>query len=429
MSLPTHAPVGRRDFLTAAAAAAVAVGVPRIAPAKTAAAPAAEWRGWRGPGGDNHAAAGAGAPASMTADRVAWSVPVPGRGHSSPVVAGDSVYLTTADERAGTQSVLAFDTDGTPRWARVVHDRGLPEENHPKNTEASPTVAFDGTGLLAAFYNGGAIRLTRLNAAGEIEWQRVAGAYAPQKYKYGYAASPHLHGGGAIVGGDFDGNAFLACLDAATGEERWKVRRPSATSFSSPVVARVAGRDQLLLSGGRMVAGYDPADGSTLWTAPGATTMATCGTCVWDESRVFASGGYPEAETVAIDAADGRVVWSNRVKCYEQSMLVVDEHLYGVSDGGVVYCWRCEDGTIAWRERIGGAYSSSPLLVGDTIHVFDETARGTAFAANPDGYERRGETKLGDAMFASPVTVRDTTYLRVAKLDGGLRRESLLAVR
>ena len=368
-------------------------------------------------------------PTTIDESVIAWSVPVPGRGHSSPIVYDDQIFLTTADKSAGTQSVLAITRQGQPAWQRVVHQGGIPAANHPKNTEASPSVACDGQFVFSAFYNDRAVQLTKLSLDGQIVWQKRVHSYFPNKYKYGYAASPCLYRDQIILVGDYDGDSFLASLDRDTGKTTWKVKRPSKISFSSPIIANVAGRDQLLLSGCEQVASYDPSNGRLLWKAPGATTYATCGTMVWDDDRVFASGGYPKAETVCIRAdGSGEILWSNNVKCYEQSMLFHQGHVYAVSDGGVAYCWRGSDGKAMWKQRLGGNYSSSPLLVGEDIHVFNERGEGFAYKASPNDYQELGRSRVGDEVFSSPVVVDDTMYLRVA-VRRERRQESLLAIR
>ncbi|MEL6109246.1 MAG: PQQ-binding-like beta-propeller repeat protein [Planctomycetota bacterium] len=413
--------------MTAAASVALTAGV--VPKAFAASGPDTQWWRWRGPQGTNQAATGTSAPANIDRAKAVWSVNVPGRGHSSPIVVGDSIYLTTADKRAGTQSVLAVSRDGKAKWIQTVHQGGIPAENHPKNTEASSTLAFDGEALFGSFYNAGAIHLTKLDTSGRVLWQKSVGAYQPKQYKYGYAASPLLYGNTVIVVGDFDGPGFLAALDRQTGETVWKVRRPGRLSFSSPIVATIAGREQLLLSGADMVASYDPKTGDLIWKVDDATTMATCGTMVWDGDRVFASGGYPKPETVCIAAdGSGKVLWSNNTKCYEQSMLAYRGYIYAVADSAIAFCWRASDGKTMWRQRLGGKYSSSPLLVGETIYVYNETGDGFTFAANPGGFEGKVQKRIADEVFASPVVVDDTLYLRVAD-NRGQRQESLLAFR
>lgn len=434
---PRHVSLDRRTAMGSMLAAGSMLSIagwwaPSVRADVAAADPRAsqQWWTWRGPSGNNHAAQGTKVPDSISEKNIVWSVDIPGRGHSTPILVDDALYMATADKASGTQAVLKITTGGKPVWMQPIHKGGLPAENHSKNTEASSTLTYDGESLFAVFYNNDAIRLTRLSTNRKIIWQKNIGYYRPNQYKYGYAASPLIHGSNVIVIGDFDGESFLAAVDRETGTTTWKVRRPKATSFSSPIVASIGGRDQLLISGTNMVASYDPASGDLNWKSEGATTMATCGTMLWDDQRVYASGGYPEAETVCVAAdGSGRVLWSNHTKCYEQSMLLHEGFLYAIADSGVAHCWRASDGETMWRQRLGGNYSSSPILVGNTIHVFNEDATGFAFAATPDGYRAKGQCRVGSEAFASPIVVGDTMYLRVATSKADRRQENVLAVR
>lgn len=390
----------------------------------------AAWWTWRGPLGNNVAATAEFVAGAIAPDRVIWRVPVPGRGHSSPIVTKDAIYLTTADTQAGAQSLLASErATGKPLWSQLVHRGGLPAENHPKNTEASPSVAFDGQRVLASFYNSDAIWLSAYGLDGTRLWQKSVGRYLPSRYRYGYAASPAIYGDTAIIIGEWDGPSFLAAVALDTGEVVWKTERIESPSFSSPIVAHVAGRDQLVMSGQSMIASYDPTDGKLLWKA-NAIAMATCGTVVWDDQHVYASGGFPESQTACV-RADGsaEIIWSNNQKCYEQSMLCAGGYVYAVTDQGLAYCWRARDGETMWRERLGGKYSSSPLLVGDTIYAFNEDGDSFAFRASPERFLSIGEAKIGDEVFASPAVVGDTMYLRVASFVDRERQEYLLAIR
>lgn len=388
-----------------------------------------DWPCWRGPQGNNIAPQGSAVPDAITADHIRWTSPVPGRGHSSPIIVGEQIFLTTANIPAGTQSVLAYErATGKSQWETVVHRGGLPTENHPKNTEASPTLACDGESLFAVFYNASALVLTSLAPDGAIRWQKNLGPYDPQLYKYGYASSPLLYKDLVIVVGDYERQPFLVACNRRTGEEVWRGVRPLTMSFSSPIIAQTGGRDQLLLSGGNVVISYNPDSGEILWRA-NATSMATCGTIVWNDSMVFASGGFPKAETAGIRSdGSGEVVWRNNQKCYEQSMLVVDDYVYAVTDAGIAYCWRADDGETMWRERLGGAYSSSPILVGTTIHVFNEAGQGFAFKADPSGYIALGQSKFADDVFATPAVIGKTMFMRVARNEAGKRQEYLLAI-
>lgn len=387
------------------------------------------WYGWRGPGGNNIAADGATIPDQIGPENIRWATPVPGRGHSSPIVTEDKIFLTTAHRTKGLQSVLGFDRNtGKPSWEQIIHRGGLPTENHPKNTEASSTLAFDGENLFAVFYNSKSLWLTSIGPDGTIRWQENLGTYNPMLYKYGYAASPLLYKNSVIVVADYDGQPFLTARDRASGKMIWKVARPVTISFSSPICAQTSGRDQIILSGGNKVISYDPVNGKTLWEVE-ATTMATCGTAVWDDDQVYVSGGYPKKETVAIRTdGSGKIVWSNNQKCYEQSILLHEGFVYAATDSGVAYCWRASDGEQMWRERLGGDYSSSPVLVGSTIHVFNEQGEGFAFKASSESFKLLGRNQLADDVFPTPSIVGDKMYMRFAKRQGDVRQEYLACI-
>ncbi len=393
-------------------------------------AAAADWRTWRGPTG-NGVAAESEAPATTWSEtsNVVWSAPVPGRGHSSPAVVGGRIVLTTADEAAQVQSVLAFDrATGKPLWKTDVHRGGFPAKIHVKNTHASPTPASDGERVYVSFFNAEAVHVTALDLEGKRAWQTTVGPLRPKQYQHGYAPSPMLYKGLVVVAVDSDEPGFLAALDAKTGRMKWRVPRPAKTSYSTPVVARLAGRDQLLVSGCEIVASYDPATGRPLWSTPG-TTQATCGTIVWDKDLVFASGGYPKSETVAVRAdGSGRVVWRNAQKCYEQSMLAWEGHLYAVTDAGTAFCWSAADGTERWTARVSGKPSASPVLAGGNIYVSDERGTTNVFRADPKEFKEVARNKLGDESMATPVFCGNRIYARVAKGSGGSRQESLYCI-
>ncbi|QDU92868.1 outer membrane protein assembly factor BamB family protein [Lignipirellula cremea] len=387
-----------------------------------------DWPHWRGPN-DNSVADGPAPPTSWDeTQNVVWKTPVPGRGHSSPTVFGDFLYLATADEQAQTQSVVCFDRNtGKQLWQTIVGRGGFPKI-HNKNTHASQTVACDGERLFITFLGNDRIDLTALSLDGKQLWQKTVGPFQPKAYKYGYSASPLIYKETVIVVGDCDTGSFLTAFNRRSGEVVWQGKRPATLSWSSPIVATIAGRDQLLLSGGGMVSSYDPATGRGLWQTE-ATTAATAGTMVWEGDYVFASGGYPKAETVCVKAdGSGRVVWSNNAKCYEQSLLVHDGYLYAVTDPGVAYCWKASDGQEMWKTRLQGPISSSPVLAGGNIYAADERGTMFVFRADPSKFELVAQNQLGDEMFATPTICDGQIFLRVAQSGAGGRRETLYCI-
>ncbi len=394
---------------------------------------AEDWPQWRGPTGNNHAADGATAPVEWSEDSgLAWSVPVPGRGHSSPTIVGDRIYLTTCDEEAQTQSLLLYDrASGKQLQQRIVHSGKLPPKIHGNNTHASPTVACDGQRVYALFDNDLAAWVTAFDLEGNQLWQQRVTEFNPKKYVFGFGSSPILAGNLLIVTAEYDGpDSGIYAIDTATGKRRWKAPRTKSLSYSTPIVAELAGKQQLLLSGNLAIASYDPTTGKENWSTRGAA-HATCGTMVWDANRglAFASGGYPRSFTCAVRGdGDHAVVWENSTKCYEQSMLVVDGFLYGVADSGVAYCWQGTDGKVMWKHRLGGKFSSSPLLVDSRIYVTNEQGTTFLYAASPNGFESLGKNQLGDECFATPTPVDGRLYHRFATSANGDRQEFLAAI-
>ncbi|MFM8890448.1 MAG: PQQ-binding-like beta-propeller repeat protein [Planctomycetia bacterium] len=387
---------------------------------------ARDWPWWRGPTHDGHAAAGESPPLEWSDTRnVRWSVPVPGRGSSSPTVVGDRVYLTTCDEAVGSQSVLAFDRgSGAPVWTTMVHEQGAMRKNE-RSTGASGSVTCDGERLFVAFPTSGAVFVTALSLAGEEIWRRRLCDY---QIHQGYGASPLLHGDTVIVVADHKGGGTVAALDRRTGALVWKQPRPPVPNYSSPVVYRLFGREQLILIGCDKVASHDPATGAVLWEREGATTECVT-TPVTDGERIFTSGGYPRNHVSAV-RADGsaRIEWENDQRDYVPSMLVREGHLYAVLDAGVAVCWESATGVQKWKQRLGGNFSGSPVLVGDRILATSESGETHVFLARPDRFESLAVNKLGDEAFASPAVCGDRIYLRVASGTGAERRERLVCV-
>ena len=387
-----------------------------------------DWPGWRGPQGNGVVAA----PASVTqwsqSENVLWSADVPGRGHSSPVIVGDRVYLATADDGAQQQFVLAFDrSDGSEVWRTQVNEGGFPGSSqlHRKGTNANSTVACDGEQIYIAFLNHDKITASALDLDGEIVWRKELGAF---NSKFGYAPSPVLYKSLVIFAADNQGGGYLAALDRATGEIAWRKARPAVSTYSSPAIANIAGRDQLLISGCDRVVGFDPATGEELWGVKG-TTEATCGTMVWHGDSVFASGGHPGRQTLCVKAdGSGEIIWSNSVRAYEPSLVVAGENVFAVTDDGIAYCWSAATGDELWKARLGGNVSASPVVCGDLIYATNDQGTTFVFRATGEGYDEVGRNQLGDDMFASAAVSRGQLFFRVGEQAGGGRREKLYCI-
>lgn len=428
--------INRRQLGGLSIAAALTCAVPSLAfgvPSDKSSFPKLDlqndWPWWRGPSRNGDAGQAKLPTKFSEKENVAWKVPVPGRGHSSPVVVADRIYLATAEESDQKHFVLAFDrTSGKQLWMTEVSQGGFPERNHEKNTEASSTVACDGERVIAAFFHHRGVHVTSLTLGGKPEWTKRVGDFNPKRYEYGYAPSPALYGDMVIVAAEHDGDSFIVALQRASGKEVWRAPRPANITFSSPAIGTVAGRDQLLISGSEHVASYDPKTGQQLWRATG-TTAATCGTMVWSGDVVMASGGYPKSETIAIRAdGSGKVLWKNNQKCYEQSMVVAGDYLYALTDNGIAFCWRISDGSEMWKHRLAGPVSASPILADGKIYWANEKGSMYVWEASPKEFKLIAENRIGEETMASPAVSRNQLFLRYAKQEGTKRQEYLIAI-
>ncbi|MFG0288363.1 MAG: PQQ-binding-like beta-propeller repeat protein, partial [Rhodopirellula sp. JB044] len=326
-----------------------------------------------------------------------------------------------------------YDLEDGARSGRVVLHEGVepPKYLHKKNTCASGTPASDGKTVYVAVQVNDTIQASAVSLDGTILWQRTVAPYqVSSKFWFGYGSSPLLTNDSVVVAVDVDNDdRGLYAFDKTTGEPKWRAARPSHASYSSPILADVDGKQQIVISGGALVASYDPETGRELWSIS-ATSDTTCGTAVWNDSMVFASGGYPDAGTYGIAVLNNKpkVVWRNKVKCYEQSMLLVGDYLYGIGNNGVGYCWRASDGTEMWRQRMKGPHSASPLLIGDRIYSSNERGETLVFRATADGFEKLANNRLGDSSFATPVYADGKLLLRHASRESEQLNEYLYAI-
>jgi outer membrane protein assembly factor BamB len=277
--------------------------------------------------------------------------------------------------------------------------------------------------LFIAFLNADNVIASAVDLNGEILWQREIGKFVS---KFGYAPSPVLYKSLVIFAADNSGGGYIAAVDGQTGELAWRIKRGTFSSYSSPAIATVGGRDQLLISGGDAVTSYDPATGDQNWSTA-CIAEATCGTIVTTSDLIFAGGGYPDRETVCLNA-DGKQLWSNGTKVYEPSLLVVGDDLIAISDDGVAYCWQAKSGDVVWRKRLGGDFSASPILCNNVIYVSNLSGDTFVFSTAGGKYQPVAKNKLGSDCYASPAVADGQLFLRIGIGAGRDRREQLVCL-
>tara|TARA_R110002049_G_scaffold2750_2_gene21486 strand:+ start:278485 stop:279810 length:1326 start_codon:yes stop_codon:yes gene_type:complete len=387
-----------------------------------------DWPWWRGPSGDGIAPAGQQPPTKWSeTENVLWRAAVPGRGHGSATVLGDQVFLATADESRDGQFVLCFDRNsGNQVWETAVHQGGLKHQGKRKPNEkaslASSTVATNGQLLYINFLNDGAVWTSALSRAGDIVWQKKISDYVIHQ---GYGSSPTVYQDLVIVAADNKSGGAVVALDQTTGTEVWRRGRPTTPNYPSPVVLMAAGREQLIMTGCNLVTSLDPASGKELWEIEGATTECVTST-VTDGKHVFTTGGFPKNHIAAVAAdGSGTTTWEVNTRAYVPSLLIKDQHLFAVLDAGVATCMRCDTGEEVWKARLGGTFSSSPVMVNDLIYATNEDGETFIFRARTDKFELVAKNQLGESVFATPAICGNQIFTRVAHHKDGQRNEYL----
>ncbi|QDU10836.1 PQQ-binding-like beta-propeller repeat protein [Gimesia aquarii] len=388
---------------------------------------ATDWPWWRGPQRNGIAYANQNPPLKWSeTENIVWKSPIPGRGYSSPTVVGNRIYLATADKKQETQSVLCYDrATGKQLWQTVIHKGGFSTKGNKKSTHASSTVACDGKRLFINFVNDGSAYTTALTLDGRLLWQTKITDYIIHQ---GYGSSPAIYDSLVIVSADNKGGGAIAALKRKDGSVVWKIDRPKTPNYPSPIILNVAGKDQVLMTGCDLVTGIEPLTGKKLWEIEGATTECVTST-VTNGDLILTSGGYPKNHMSAVKAdGSGTVVWENNNRMYVPSMLVQGDIIYSVTDNGVAICWDIKTGKQIWKARLGGTFSSSPVLVGDRIYVTNEAGETYIFKADPKEFELLGENKLGTEVFATPTFCDSRIYMRVSEEVDGKRQEFLYCI-
>ena len=385
-----------------------------------------DWPAWRGPTRDGIAAAGQNPPVQWSeTEGIVWKAAIPGRGHGAPTIVGEHIYLATADPIRKSQSVLCLDRrTGKIIWQSEVHSGNAEPGKHSNSSAASSTIACDGERLFINFLNGGAVHTTALDLNGKVQWQRKICDYVTHQ---GFGASPVLHESLVLVSADHRGGGVLAGLDKATGRMVWSESRPKIPNYTTPAIVQAGGRTQMVLAGCNLISSFEPLTGKKLWEVNGSTEECVV-TAVTDGERVFTSGGYPKNHTVAIVAdGSGKIAWQNNARVYVPSMIAKAGHLYAVMDAGMAVCWKSDTGEELWKERLGGDFFASPVMVGDRIYASNVGAKTFVFEATPASFKLLAQNQLGDEAFASPVICGGRVYLRVAR-RGESRQEFLYCI-
>jgi outer membrane protein assembly factor BamB len=386
---------------------------------------AEDWPQFRGPTGQGHSSE-RGLPLDWSESRnVKWKTAVPGRGWSSPVVAGGRVWLTTSVKANGASlRAVAYDVE-TGREAinvEVFHLRSADLLN-AKNSHASPTPIADGERVYVHF---GAEGTAALTASGDIVWK----TRLPYQSQHGNGGSPMLYGDLLILSCDGSDQAFVVALDKRTGKVRWKTwrRQPWDQAYTTPLLIRVGEQDQVVSVGAYRAAAYDPQTGKELWRVNYADGFSNVPRPVYGHGLVYIATGFQQPTLIAVrpdgsgDVTKTHVAWTlRRAAPLTPSPLIVGDEIYVVNDGGIASCLDARTGDTHWQQRLGGEYSASPVFVDGRIYFLNEEGVATAIAPGK-AFVRLATASLDGATLASIAVadgsffIRSDTYLyRIAK--------------
>lgn len=379
------------------------------------------WPRWRGPTGQGHVPAGQYVDRWSATERVVWRAEVPGSGNSSPIVWGDRLFVTAAENDGAKLSLLAFSrADGRRLWQTAIPQDGV-ESVHQKNGYASATPATDGQLIVASFGRHG---LAAFDFSGKLVWHRQFGVI--NNY-HGPAGSPVLYKDRIFLYQDQNASgkqtAFVAAFDKKTGRTLWQTPRTETVGWGTPVVISTGERDELVVSSQRRVAAYDPGTGREMWTARGMS-FEVIPTPVVGHGLVFASSGRA-GPTLAIrpggsgDVSSTHVAWSTpKGSPFVPSGIVVDDLLYLVNDmQSVLTVYEAATGVLVYQGRLGVAqregFSASPVAVNGKVFFTNDEGQTFVVRAGRE-FKLLHVNEHGSRTLASPALVDGTWYWRTA---------------
>ena len=385
-------------------------------------------------------------------ENILWKAEVPGLGHSSPVIWGDKIFLTTsisADGAAASLKVGLYgdikpvEGEGKQNFDVLCYDRksgkllwqktaasGVPKvKRHTKSTHANPTPATDGKHLVVSFGSEG---LYTYDLNGKLLWSKDLGTldsgyYVVPTAQWGFASSPVIHENMVIILADVQKDSFLAALDIKTGKELWRTGRGDVPTWGSPaIVPYTAGGAkslQVVVNGWKHTGGYDLKTGKELWRLKGGGDIPVPTPIYQDGVVVITSAHGSERPIYAIktDAAGDitgkkeAMAWKqDKAGNYMQTPLIAGGIGYFCLDSGVLSAYQMSTGERLYQQRLGGGtsgFSSSAVAANGKIYITNEDGH-TYVLAQGNAYKVLAENEVGETVMASPAISGDTLYVR-----------------
>lgn len=377
---------------------------------------AENWPTWRGPRLDGTSEEREVPTQWSPTENIRWRTELPGSGHASPIVWGDKIFTVAADEETQERMVLCLNrADGAILWKQVVVKAGS-ERMHRLNSLASSTPATDGERVFSAFLDGDQPVVAAHDFQGKLLWLQRTGRFTSI---HGFCSTPVLYRDKVIVNCDNDGVGYIVALAREDGRELWRIGRPhNLRSYCAPLIAEMAGRTQMVLSGAKSVTSYDPETGKLLWIIDGPTEQYVA-SLVYNERAglLMLTTGYPERHILAIrpdgsgNVTDTHVAWrTKKGAAYVPSPIAVGDYFLLTSDSGVAQCFEAKSGNLLWQERVG-EHHASPILANGLVYFLNDD--GVTHVIRPGAsYELVARNELGERAFASPALSEGELFIR-----------------
>jgi outer membrane protein assembly factor BamB len=406
-----------------------------------------EWTQFRGTNGTGVATAAAKPPTKWTNDQLAWSVDIPGTGWSSPVYDGKHLWITSAVTEEMSKEDMAKKLAGD-RLAKIkkiaakvelhaicvdiesgklVHDIKLGETDdakpiNPMNSYASPTPAIRDGKVICHFGSYGTWCLD--SKTGKQIWNKK---YVV-KHSVGPGSSPIIVKDKVILVCDGTDLQFIVGLDLATGEEAWKTDRPPIgaadgefrKAYSTPLVITVGEQEQAVIPGAQWIASYEPETGKEIWRVDHGKGFSVTPMAIYESGLVIFSTGYMQPEFVAVDPSGTGDVTTTHVKWRRNnaptmpSLIGDSGRVYSIHDKGIMRVLDAKTGEELNRDRVGGNFSSSPLLAGGNLYLSSREGKMTIINCSAD-LKEVGSQDFESSLMATPVLVNNDLVVRTEK--------------
>ena len=382
---------------------------------------AENWPGWRGPRLDGTSLERELPTKWSATENILWKTELPGSGHASPIVWGDRIFTVAALAESEDRQLLCLDRqNGALLWQTTVLQAPR-EQVHRLNTHASSTPATDGERVFTAFLDVAQAVVAAHDFAGKERWLKRVGPFAS---KHGFCSSPILFKDKVIVNCDHDGDGYLVALARTDGRELWRIARPNKTrSYCTPIIRHAAGRTQMVLSGSKCIASYDPETGKQIWIVDGPTDQFVASPVYSEKTGLFyITGGFPDHHIMAIrpdgsgNVTNTHVVWHHHNAAgvsYVPSPIIEGDWFLVTDDRGVAHAFDAKNGDIVWSEKFGRSHASIVSAAGLLYFMNDA---GVCRVVKPaEKFATVATNDLGEPSSASPALSNGQIFLRTDK--------------